>query len=100
MKEQVNVIVVNALSYKTSKNEGTRLQLILIDKTSLSDNEKFKGYTTIDIFVNSKVFNDLKINDIMQKAVLEFERIFDSRRPLNSTIKPTSLIVNDVCINL
>ena len=100
MTEEINVVVLNALQYETEKAKGTRLQLIPIDKEALIDNKSFKGFGIIDQFVSYSVFDELKNSDVMQKATLEFMRVPNKRNPLKTTIKPTTLTINNVHISL
>lgn len=86
---KTNIMILNVLNYSKEDKEGTRLVYVLTDKSNFVDNSRFRGYTEINSFYDSKDVFDKITNDVIGKTV---EATFGTKQDYKNPLKTTSVL--------
>ena len=95
------IIIMNALDYSKAEKIGTRLVYYLVDDNGLVTNDKFKGYTEITSFYESKIPFEVLDTKYFNKVVDgEFVSKPNYKNPLRSSLELVSINVDGRSIKL
>jgi hypothetical protein len=90
------VELINALSYKNEKGEGTRILCRSLEKDSLQNSKKLKGYSELTFFVDATAFDKIPIELFGQMVTLTAKEKPNPRNPFKTTIALES--INDISL--
>lgn len=81
MKTQI--MLLNVLAYEKEERKGTRVGLIFVEKDSLQDSQKFKGFSEINLFYDGHdVFNKIPTSFIGRPVTAYIKEITNPINPM------------------
>lgn len=97
----VNVEILNIIKYKKDDKEKTRISYRLLDKESVSNSDKFKGYSELSVYLdNTIVFDTLGTNHCGIALKFKFEEVANSFDPMKKKVVLKEILHNDKSICL
>lgn len=100
---EIKIILLNAMVYedKKTKELKTRIGYVPVEKGSLQNRDKFKGYTDIGAYVSkTDILEKLNETDFLNQATLVAEEVQNTSNPFKKSVRLKQLITKNATIDL
>ncbi len=100
---KVNAMILNFMRYKDKETQQPKVRIgyICTDKDSISNEENFRGYSELSIYLNDDAkWNDLDVSIVGTACTLEFEKYVNPRNPLKEVTKLKAIDTKNANISI
>lgn len=98
----VNVEILNIIKYQNKDGkDSVRIGYRLLDKESIANTEKFKGYSELSIYLdNADVFDKISVDYCGIALKFKLEEIASPINPMRKKVVLKEILLNDktICV--